>query len=279
MGKKRGNPFLIWILGLFACAMLGVPVWGIALGSLAYAVVLLSVHYQLCTLWFGYFFHVIRKQPETALKLYDFGYGRGARAGVPMIPYAMLLMESYRYDEALAVLLEVQHRTDLNHIMRLLSRQDLALAMEKTGDVASAIAEMERIRLEYECLDSDFYSTLAYFYIQAGLYDKAEEINALAGAEEQTGAYYDNLALIAYRRREYEQAKMLFKKALEEDDSMVSPRYHLGMLAEMRGDESAAAAWFCAAWETGVTGLSTITPQQLEEKYSQYRNKQEEKDR
>jgi tetratricopeptide (TPR) repeat protein len=242
------------------------------LGSLAYAIVLAIVQHRLCALWLGYFFHGIGKRPEAALKLYSFGYARGARAGAPMLAYAMLLMELCRYEEALTVLREVQHRTDLNHFMQLLSRQDLALALEKTGDVPAAIEEMEKIRQEYESLGSNFYSNLAYFYIQAGAYEKAEEINEKAGEEEKSGAYYDNLALVAYRRADYVQAETLFKKALEVDSSMVSPQYHLGILAEMRGDADAAADYFRAASETGVTGLSTITRQQLEEKCTQYRN-------
>lgn len=271
MGKKR-SPFILWILGLFACSMLGVPVWGMVLGSMIYALLMMLLHYRLCVLWYGYFLHAIRKKPETALKLYDFGYRRGARAGVPMLAYAMRLMEHCRYEEALAVLREVQHRTDLNHIMRLLSRQDLALAMEKTGDVQGAIEEMEKIRQEYESLGSNFYSNLAYFYIQAGAYEKAEEINEKAGEEEKSGAYYDNLALIAYHRADYARAEALFEKALEADGAMVSPKYYLGILAELRGDTEAAADWFGSAMETGVTGLSTISPQQLEGKCAQYRN-------
>lgn len=272
MKKTSPNFFLIWIVGLMFCALAQLPIGAILLLSAGYGVLILLLRFYLSVLWGAYMLHGVWKQPKKALKLYNYAYLHGARAGAPMLAYAMLLMEHCRYEEALTVLREVQHRTDLNHFMQLLSRQDLALALEKTGDVPAAIEEMEKIRQEYESLGSNFYSNLAYFYIQAGAYEKAEEINEKAGEEEKSGAYYDNLALVAYRRADYAQAGALFEKALEVDSSMVSPQYHLGILAEMRGDAYAAADYFRAASETGVTGLSTITRQQLEEKCAQYRN-------
>lgn len=261
---------MIWIFGLFACAILQVPVWGMALGSVLFGLLVLLVRRYQTALWLGYFLHGIRNDPEKALKFYDFGYSGGGRAAAPMIAYAMLLMERCLYEEALTVLQETQDRTDMNHTMRLVSRQDLAIALEKTGDISSAILEMEKIRQEYECLGSNFYSTMAYFYIQAGEYEKAAEANAQCGTEEKSGAYYDNLALIAYRQGEFAQAKVLFEKALTVDDSMVSPKYHLGILAEARGETDAAGDYFREAYESGVTGLSTISREEVQEKYDLY---------
>ena len=258
---------MIWILGLFACAMLHVPVWGMVLGSLAYGMLLLLLRYQLSIFWVAYFLHGIWNKTETARKLYDFGYDHGARAGAPMISYAMLLMKDGRYPQALEVLQAVQERTDMNQTMQLVSRQDLAIAWEKNGETGRAIEEMEKIRQEYECLGSNFYSNLAYFYIQAGDYDQAHEINELAKAGEENGAYYDNLALIAWKKGNMVQAKVMFEKALAVDDTMVSPKYHLGILAEEQGDMETAAKYFRSAFESGVTGLSTVSRQQVEEKF------------
>ena len=266
MGGKKANPFMIWILGLAVCAMFQIPVWGMILGSLAYGVLLLFLHFQLSVFWIGYFIHGIWNKPETARKLYDFGYDRGARAGAPMIAYAMLLMEDERYPRALEVLQAVQERTDLNQAMRLVSRQDMAIAWEKNGNPKRSIEEMEKIRQEYACLGGNFYCNLAYFYIQAGDYEKAEEINELSRETDETGAYYDNLALIAWKKGEMEQAKDLFEKALTVDEAMVSPKYYLGMLAEEQGDRDTAVKYFRAALDSGVNGLSTVSRQQVEER-------------
>lgn len=278
MSRKKSNPFMIWILGLAVCAMLHVPVWGMILGSLGYGVLLLFLNLPLSTFWTGYLIHGIWNNPETARKLYDYGYDHGARAGAPMIAYAMLLMEDGRYPKALGVLQEVQERPDLNQTMRLVSRQDLAIAWEKNGDISRAIEEMEKIRQEYECLGRNFYSNLAYFYIQAGDFDKAEEINELPEDTEKTGAYYDNLALIAWRKEDKEQAKLLFEKALAEDEAMVSPKYYLGMLEEEEGNLDAAENYFRMALSSGITGLSTISRQQVEKRLCRYANRTERGD-
>lgn len=270
MKKTKPNFLLVWILGLMVCAMAQIPMWGIVLLSIGYGVLILLLRFRHSVLWLAYLIHGVRNQPEKALKLYDYAYAHGGRAGAPMIAYAMLLMERCRYDEALRVLQAVQGRSDLKPAMRFLSRRDLALACEKTGNVVQAIDEMEKIRQDYECLGSDFYATLAYFYIQAGEYGKAEEVNELSAAEEPGGAYYDNLALIAYRQGNLAKAEDLFQKALETDDTMLSPRYHLGLLAESRGEPDRAGEWFCAVHEAGVTGLSTVSPEAVEEKYRKY---------
>lgn len=272
MGVKKRNPLMIWILGLVVCAMLRVPVWGMILASLGYGVLLLLLHFKLSVFWAGYFIHGIWNKPETARKLYDYGYDHGVRAAAPMIAYAMLLMEDGRYPLALEVLQEVQERPDLNQTMRLVSRQDLAIAWEKNGDISRAIEEMEKIRQEYECLGSNFYSNLAYFYIQAGDFDKAEEINDLPEDTEKTGAYYDNLALIAWGKEDKEQAKLLFEKALAENEAMVSPKYYLGMLAEEEGNLDTAENYFRMALSSGITGLSTISRHQVEERLCRYAN-------
>lgn len=271
MDHKKPNFFLIWIVVLIVCATLQMPVWGILLVCVGYGVLVLLLRFQQSLFWTAYLIHGMLSKPETALKLYDYAYSRGARAGAPMIAYAMLLMERSRYAQALEILQEVQTRRDLNPRMRLISRQDLALALSKTGNTTAAIEEMEKIRQDHECLGSSFYGTLAYFYILAGLYDKAEEINTLSRTRpEDDGAYYDNLGLIAYRKGNLEEAEALFQSALEADEAMLSPRYHLGLLAEARGDTAEAKEFFRAVYDGGVTGLSTISPEAAEEKYRQY---------
>ena len=272
MNVINKHPYiLIWFVGLIVFTLLEIPLWGIVLLSLVYSLAVMLLRFKQSAFWIGYFLHGMLHQPEKARPIYDFAYSHGGKAGPPMCAYALLLMESCQHDQALRVLRDVQRATDLSPAMRTLSRRDLALAYEKTGDVKTAIEIMEQLRQEYEYFRSDFYTTLAYFYIEAGDYDKAAEINELAQAEDrECGAVYDNQALIAYRKGDLTQAEALFQKALDLDEDMVSPRFHLGLIAEEKGDRETAAQYFRDVHNAHITGLNTITRESAEEKYRQY---------
>lgn len=268
--KKHGF-LVVWAVGVLVCSLGKVPIWGIVLGSAAYGVLVLLLRFSRSLFWIGYFFQGVLNRPEVAFRLYAFAYRHGGRVGPPMIAYAMLLMQKTRYEEALALLEEVQNLPNLDPPTRKICRQNLAIACEKTGDVGGAIAVMEQMRQDYEYFRSDFYLTLAYFYIEAGEYDTAEQINGLARTEgEDCGAFYDNQALIAYKTGDLERAEALFRKALELDAAMISPRYYLGRIAEEKGDHDTAARYFLAVHNAGITGLNTVSREEAEEKYLQY---------
>lgn len=261
----------VWIIALFVCAMCAVPIWAIALGSLVYGMGIFLLHFHQSLFWLGYLLHGMFNRPEKALPLYTRAYQHGARPGPPMIAYAMLLLEAEEYAQALEVLQEVRKQKNLRPQLEKISRMDLALAYEKNGNLAEAIETLEQMRADYAYLRSDFYATLGYLYIEANEYEKAEACNLLAlEQEENCAAVYDNRGLMARKTGEDARAEALFRKALELDSSMVSPKFQLGCIAEARGDAQTAAAYFRAVHESALTGLSTVSRAQAEEKYVQF---------
>ena len=88
------------------------------------------------------------------------------------------------------------------------ARQDLAIAYWKMGDLTKAIDTMEQMLKDYEYFSIDFYTTIGYFYIEAGDYDKATEFsNKALDEDESHGPAYDNLGQIQYRLGNYEEAE------------------------------------------------------------------------
>ena len=271
---KTDRLLFIWIIGLFACGILGVPLWGMLLGSLGYGIFLLLLRPYSSLFWIGYLLHGVLKRPVPAFYLYDLAYRHGAKAAAaPMIAFATLLMQKSQYAQALSVLLDVRKQKNLKPQLERLSLQHLALAYDKSGDVRKAIETMEQIRKERKdgtYLDCDFYATLAYYYIQTGEYARADELNSLALAEnENCTAVYDNMGLIAYQNGELDQAQAMFLKALALDSTMVSPKYYLGCIAQARENLVAAASYFRAAHKAEIDGLSIISKAQIDEKYAQ----------
>lgn len=272
MAFVKKHPFLcVWAAGLCACAIGGVSLWKTALGSLLYGLAAALTRPYRSIFWIGYILQSIFHRPKAAWELYEIAYRRGGRAGVPMMAYAMLLLENFQYEEGLNVLQEAKDRKDLMPALEKIRRQNLAIAYEKTGDLTKAIGILEQMGQDYQYHRSDYYTLLAYYYIEAGELEKAERVNALAQEEGTAGGgMYDNLGLIAYKRGKREEAEDMFRKALEAEETMVSPRYYLAQIAEDRGDRETAAQYLRDLSGRTITGLNILSPRMVEEKCRLY---------
>lgn len=262
---------LIWLIAAIICLILHVHFWQFLLGTLVYLLILLIARWPRTLAWIGYFTQATFHKSDKALKRLDKAYKMGARVPAPTIAYGMLLLKNWRYDEALKAFQEVIVTPGLNSVLLKIARQDMGIAYEKTGDLTSAVTTLEQMEKDYDILDPDFYTALAYYYIEQGDLEKARETNdkALLKDEGNAGAY-DNLGLIAYQSGNLEDASAYFHKALELKDTLVSSLYYLGLIAEKNGDEEEARTYFTAAHNAPLTGLNTIRREMVQEKYEQY---------
>ena len=87
---------------------------------------------------------------------------------------------------------------------------------------------------------------------------------------EAHGPAFDNLGQIAFRQGQYEEAEKYFSRALDMKDTMVDSKYHLGLIYEHWGNLEAAAEYFAAAHQSTITGMNTITREQVDAKYNEY---------
>ncbi|MCF0136195.1 MAG: tetratricopeptide repeat protein [Lachnospiraceae bacterium] len=267
---KKNYLFTIWLVAFLVLTFLKVSFGWIFLGTLVYLLLVLLLRLPRTVFTLGYLLQGGGKE-ATSRKMYEWAYKKGARVGAPMIAYGMMLLKNSEYPEGLKVLQDVLLVPKLNPNFLKVVRQDLSIAYYKNGDLETAISTLELMLEEYEFFSGDFYTTLGYFYIEAGDYEKAREINERALKEDAScGAAYDNLALIEYEQGRPEEAEELFLKALELKDTMVSSKYYLGLIAEQKGDADAAADYFTAAHGGTITGLNTITREQVDAKYDEY---------
>lgn len=270
----KKHPFLIvYVIALIVCLILKVRGLWILLGSLVYLLAVMLIRLPNTAATLGYFTQTTLKNPERAMKLYDWAFSHGATSTVPRIAYGMQLIVHSRYEEALKVLQDVLVTPGLSPMYLKVVRRDLAIAYEKTGDVKTAISTMEQMEKDYDILDADFYSTLSYFYIQDGDLKKAKEANEKALKEDAScpGAF-DNMAQMEYVQGHLDEAKDLYEKALELKSSMVSSNYYLGRIYEQQGDLESARNYYTAAHNCTITGLHTVTREQVDEKYNEFLN-------
>ncbi|MCI8633538.1 MAG: tetratricopeptide repeat protein [Lachnospiraceae bacterium] len=268
---KKHPHFIILTLGTVIALICGAGFVHLLMGYLAYAVFMYFVRLPLSIGWTGYVFQFVFRKQKWAIPLYRYALKHRASCSSPLIAYGLYLLEECHYEEALTAFQHVVTLPKVNPTMLKFARQDLAIAYWKTGDLATGISTLEQMQKDYEFFNLEFYTTLGYFYIEAGEYEKAREITDLALMEDEAhGPAYDNLAQIEYRQGHYDEAEALFLKALDLRDTMADSKYYLGLIYEKAGDPDAALAYFTAAHNSRITGLNTVTREQVDAKYQEY---------
>ena len=273
MSFIKNHPHLVVLaLGTAIALYFGVSFPYLLLGYLVYAVFMYFVHLPLCIGWTGYVFQFVFHKQKAALPMYRYALKHKATCSSPLIAYGLYLLEECQFPEALHTFQYVVTLPKVNPTMLKFARQDLAIAYWKNGDLATGIATLEQMQKDYEFFNLEFYTTLGYFYIEAGDYDKAIDITNQALIEDEShGPAYDNLAQIEYRKGNYQEAEELFLKALDLRDTMADSKYYLGMIHEKAGDTEGARTFFTAAHNSRITGLNTVTREQVDAKYEEYK--------
>lgn len=269
---KKHPHFCVLALATAVAVYLAAPFHYVLLGYLVYALFIYFANLPKCMGWTGYVFQFVFKRPKMAYPMYRYALNHKATCSSPLIAYGLHLLEDCHYDEALQTLQYVVTLPDVNPTMLKFARQDLAIAYWKCGDLTTGIATLEQMLKDYEIFNTEFYTTLGYFYIEAGEYDKALDVTQQALIEDEAcGPAYDNLAQIEYRRGNYEEAEELFLKALDLRDTMADSKYYLGLIREKQGDAESARTFFTAAHNSKITGLNTVTREQVDAKYNEYK--------
>ena len=132
------------------------------------------------------------------------------------------------------------------------------------GEVDKAIETLEQMQKDYEYVNENVLSTLAYMYFAKGDFATAHELTdkALAEAPEYAAAW-DNRGQIFLAQEDLTQAKEAFAKALAYKPTLVDSLYYMGVLYEREGDADAAQSYFARAAEAPISALNTVTTAQI----------------
>lgn len=218
----------------------------------------------------GYFLERLTGKRKPALPFYRFAYRHKTKSEFALVSYGLHLLENCEYQEALEVFQYLFTLPKVEPMVKKFAYQDLSIAQWKCGDLQGAIATLEKMLEDYEYFNLPFYTTLGYYYIEAGDYEKAQLYTNKALEEDEThGPAYDNLGQIAFREGNYEEAEALFRKALDLKPTMADSKYYLGRIAEIEGDSETALSFYQAAARSKITGMNTVSREQVEERLHQ----------
>ncbi len=272
IGFIRKHPhWIVCILALVLTFIFHIPFYFLLLFYLAYAILMYFVHFASCVGMTAYLMDSFLHMHKAAVPLYRYAARHGSKNIYGLLAYGLYLLRNCEYEESLAVFERILTITDPKSMLIKYARQDFAIALWKNGRLDDAISTMEQMLKDYEFFSIDFYTTLGYFYIEAGDYEKATEYTNKALEEDEAhGPAYDNLGQIEFRKGNYEEAKNLLLRALDLKDTMADSKYYLGLIYEAAGDTNTARDFFTAAHESQITGMNTVSRETIDAKYHEY---------
>ncbi len=270
--KALKHPHLIvFFIAVVLVILLRLPFWVLLAILAAYGILMFFIHLPSAMGGTGYFIDSLFRSEKAALPFYRFAFKHGSRNMFGLVAYGLILLRNCEYKEALDVFEHALTVSKPESMMTKYARQDFAIALWKNGRLDDAIAAMEQMRKDYEYFSIDFYTTLGYFYIEAGDFEKATEYTNLALDEDEShGPAYDNLGQIAFREGRMEDAKELLIKALDLRETMADSKYYLGLIYEQEGDYERAMDYFVQAHKSKITGMNTVDRETVDAKYNEY---------
>lgn len=271
------HPFLLIYVAialLFPLFQIAFFPWFLVM-TLAYGIFLYFVKFGTALGWTGYLLDGISKSKKhhskLAIRMYKGAWEHNSHCVPGLIAYSLYNLKNYQYPLALEILQKTVALPKINPVFLKYAELDLGIAWWKNGRLDKAIEQLEEMAAKYEYFSEEFNTTLGYFYCEAGDFAKAAEYTDKALHEnENSAAGYDNLGQIAYRSGDYDEAEKMFLRALRIKDTLADSKYYLGMIYESRENYEEAAQYFLLAHKSPLTGMNTIAPETIEEKYQEY---------
>lgn len=205
------------------------------------------------------------REPEKAKKFYTIAVKKNTRNVKALYNYALDALHEGRADEALPIF---QRAEKLN--VKVLFDKLIPLAVSSCywvlGDIDKAISTIEDLQKKYNYINPNTLTTLGYFYMLKGNYEKAIELtnSALKDNEEYAPAW-DNLGQIYYNQGDYKKAYENFQKAIDYRENMVESLYYMALLEENEGNIEKAKEYFEKAKGCYISALNTVKKEQIEE--------------
>lgn len=272
MNNKKINLVAYWRYGLLIVIML---TWIIAKfimrKSELYIIPAVLLYLLISAVFFrayflgliGNFFYITRK-PDKAMKFYEKAVKLNTFNIKALYNYGLDKLHQSKPEEALPVL-ERAKKLNTKPLFDKLIPLAISSCYWLMGDIDKGIDILEELKAKYKYLNPSTLVTLGYFYMLKGKYDKALDTTNNALKENPNSASaYDNLGQIYFNMSEFEKAEENFKKALEITEFTVDSLYYMALIEKRKGNTSSAKEYLTKAQSCYISGLNTITKNDIE---------------
>ncbi|MFP4660555.1 MAG: tetratricopeptide repeat protein [Halanaerobiales bacterium] len=217
----------------------------------------------------GYLIQTFMNKPLIARKFYRIADKFDNSSKLSLTAYGMSLYNDAKYESALKQFKKAEKLNKKTYLEIILA-MDMALSYWKLDRIDEAIKVLEELRKKYDYINEKILTSLGYFYILKSEYDKALECSNKALEDEPEYApALDNIGQVYFRKNDLEKAEEFFQRALEHKN-LLDSNYYLGLIYEIRGERDKAGQYFRQAFDVDDSSSSTVSKDDLAEKYSEY---------
>ncbi len=210
----------------------------------------------------GNIYYFFRK-PDKAKVFYKQAVKRNTRNVKALYNYAMDALHEGRAQEALDIFKRA-YIINTKVIYDKLIPLAISSCYWVLGDVDMAIATILDLMDRYPYVNPSTLSTLGYFYMLKGDYEKAEEVTNKALEDNKNYApAWDNLGQIEYNKGNKDKAREYFEKALEIRPTMTESLYYLALIVKDE-DKEKAKELLQRASDGYISALSSVKREAVE---------------
>lgn len=221
----------------------------------------------------GYVFQVFFNKENWAIPFYEQALKHNTKSAYALAAYGLILLKEGQNEKALPLFEKIQI-INPSVMLDKIAFTNKAVCLWKMGEVDKAIETLNEMNTKFDYISASTYTTLGFLHLLKKDYEKALDYTQKALKDTPDhGPALDNLGQIYFYQNDLTKAEEYFKKALEEKSTMVDSKYYLGLVYEQQGNLDLAKEYFKKAYENKVTAFSTITFEQVKEKYDQYFSK------
>lgn len=212
--------------------------------------------------------YYIKGDTEKGEKLYQKAYKTGLMTADGKIAYSSFCLRENRFDKGRRLLNEVINSSRTSADDKINAKHNLAVLIWKEGNLEEAIEILEVVHKERTATNT--YGTLGVLYLEkvkkSGNY--SEVLDFMLEAYEYNDAdktIADNLGELYFLMGEYEKAKEVYSKLLEQDLVTPMPYYNYGLVLKNMGDTDGARENFEKALSCRFTSVLTVTREMVQE--------------
>ena len=216
----------------------------------------------------GFFGNIYLKafNPQKAEKCFELALKYNTKNIDALYNYSIILLQKGQFEDALALL----KKTD-NLNKKVILKKLIILAMAscywKLDNLDKAISLLENLKNDYEYINPESLTTLAYFYMLKKDYEKSLKLsNDVIKDNPAYASAFDNLGQIYFMQNDLKKAQEYFLKAISLNPNLPDSLYYLALIEESFNNTNKALEYLNLANNCNITALNTITKEDIQNK-------------